>query len=179
MERILLRNRQDLSGQQFGRLVVQYPVEIRRNRHVVYVCRCSCGTLRRVTNSNLTSGRSSSCGCYQPERASDVNGVHYACRTSLYGRWRGMIDACELPSAGNYAWYGGKGISVCQRWRDSFEDYLADVGEPVPGHILGRLDKGGDFEPDNVAWMTRKGIAKASPVRAAVQPEIPTCELCY
>ena len=177
MERILLRNRQDLSGQQFGRLAVQYPVEIRRNRHVVYVCRCACGTMRRVTNSNLTSGHTASCGCANPEATSDANGTHYQRRTSLYGRWRAMVDACERPKATNAAYYRDKGIRVCARWRRSFEDFAADVGAPVPGLILGRLDKEGDFEPDNVAWMPRKGVSKASPVRAAVQPERPTCEL--
>lgn len=74
--------------------------------------------------------------------------------TPAYRAWQNMMTRCFNPKATQYAWYGGRGISVCERWRD-FAAFVADVGErPSPKHSLDRIDCNGDYEPGNVRWAT-------------------------
>lgn len=73
-----------------------------------------------------------------------------------YGSWQSMKQRCLNPSADNYARYGGRGITVCQRWLDSFENFLADMGERPTGATLDRIEGDGNYEPGNVRWATAK-----------------------
>lgn len=165
MERILLPStyKQDLSGQRFGRLLAEYPTEIRKNGHVVYRCKCDCGAARRVLAGNLRSGHTQSCGCYAVERISEENGRHYRSGTRLYRRYTQMLQRCYLPTAPNYKWYGGRGITVCKRWRDGddegstgFECFVKDMGEPPIGTWLEREDNEKGYGPDNCSWSAPK-----------------------
>lgn len=151
--------RQNLSGRRFGRLLAVHPVEIRKNRHVVYKCRCDCGAERFVTSSNLSSGHTQSCGCLAVERISEANGTHYQSGSKLYRRYNQMLQRCYLDSAPNYKWYGGRGIGVCKRWRDGddegktgFECFVEDMGEPPPGAWIERENNDKNYEPDNCSW---------------------------
>lgn len=76
-------------------------------------------------------------------------------RSPTWNAWRAMINRCTYPSQQSYPRYGGRGITICERWRDSFENFLADVGEkPGPEYSLGRIDNDGNYEPGNVRWET-------------------------
>jgi len=81
--------------------------------------------------------------------------------TPEYSTWSLMIQRCEDPSSDRYGYYGGRGISVCPKWRTSFAAFLEDVGpKPSPAHSLDRIDPNGNYEPGNVRWATKKEQAR-------------------
>lgn len=145
------------SGERYGRLVALRPLAERRNNHVVWRCRCDCGTIIEVTGGCLTSGHIQSCGCLNREsssaRVAQQNLTHGRSRQPEYFAWQDMRYACTNPQNQRYPVYGAKGITVCEQWDSSFEAFLADLGpRPSPKHRLVRLDKSGNFEPGNVEW---------------------------
>lgn len=122
--------------------------------------RCDCGTEKILVRRSFVKNKVQSCGCLREERqreAATIHGHHTDdAPTPEYEAWRSMIRRCEDESVDSYAWYGGKGIKVCKRWRESFEAFLADVGErPSDGHLFCLLNKDKDFKPGNAAWRTR------------------------
>jgi hypothetical protein len=111
-------------------------------------CRCVCGTVRSVVGRTLVDGSSKSCGCLQ-QNACDHRTDH-----PLYTLWHSMIQRCTCPTDDNFPRYGGRGITVCERWCD-FALFLADMGpRPSSKHTLERLDNNRGYEPGNVVWAT-------------------------
>lgn len=126
-----------------------------KQRHAVFQCECG----RRLVSPvfRVKSGHSLSCGCKRAGKPSPKASKHGHTETRFgktttsrtYRIWNSMRSRCEYPSHTNYRFYGGRGITVCERWK-SFEMFLADVGKIAEGMSLDRIDSNGNYEPSNV-----------------------------
>ena len=139
-----------LIGRRFGRLVV---LKIDAPHHCL--CRCDCGKETRVWKSNLYRNNTRSCGCLQNETQRRWSGVS-AKYPAEHSTWAKMIRRCHNENAHNYRYYGGRGVIVCERWRKSFTNFLADLGpRPSKAHSLERSNNNRNYEPGNVVWATK------------------------
>lgn len=151
----------DLAGVRFGRLQVLRRVENNGWGKVRWECACDCGAIVLVRSTDLCSGNTASCGCLASELTAERNTKHGHARRGLwhylYRTWLSMIQRCYNPSHHSYESYGGRGISMCDSWRSSFQAFLSDMGDrPGPGFTLDRVDNNGPYAPDNVRWATAK-----------------------
>lgn len=144
----------DLTGQRFGRLLVASYAGKHRKRHK-WNCVCDCGNLSCIDRPQLTGGKSVSCGCYKKELLSRVAKTHGMCNSAEYHIYRNMLARCHNEKNTSFPGYGGRGITVCDRWMESFENFYADMGSrPSKIHSIDRINNDGNYEPGNVKWST-------------------------
>lgn len=153
----------DISGQKFGRLLVLFKTEKKRAGSRWWMCRCDCGKEIPVEGKKLKSGHTKSCGCYHNEvirKASITHGMS-AGRPPEYAAWVNMKQRCVTNRESDAGRYKERGIRVCDRWIDSFENFISDMGSrPGPGYSIERLNNNGIYEPGNCIWATAKTQAR-------------------
>lgn len=163
----------NLKDKPYGRLTVQELAPHTKGKPRKWRCLCSCGNTKDIDQQSLTSGATLSCGCLRKERAkenirydralhkSSGNLKHGKCGTPEWHAWIDMRRRCTDPARKAWKDYGGRGILVCAAWIDSFEMFLADMGErPSDQHSLGRRDNDKGYSPENCRWETKEEQAR-------------------
>jgi hypothetical protein len=144
----------DRTGEKYGRLTVLEHVPNSpgaKDTNARWLCRCDCGTTKVVYGQDLGRGKVVSCGCWNAEKRVK----HGMSHTHVYDVWSLMRDRCNNPNNPSYHNYGGRGIRVCERW-NSFNDFLADMGERPDGYEIDRKNNDGNYEPSNCQWISRQ-----------------------
>lgn len=170
----------NLIGQRFGRLTV---IEFAgtKNSKAYWKCRCDCGNICVVRSSHLKDGSTQSCGCLASEVTITRSTIHGMSYNKTYTTWQRMKQRCFYKKSIGYSGYGGRGITVCDEWRDNFQtfyDYVSKLehfGEE--GYSLDRINNDGNYEPDNVRWATAKEQARNKRTTVFVEYEGETISL--
>ncbi|WP_328981757.1 hypothetical protein OG258_19885 [Streptomyces mirabilis] len=131
---------------------------------------CDCGTPHTIRRDHWGKAVKS-CGCLAKELISVRSTTHGMTKSPTYRTWVAMIQRCTNPGRSNYPYYGGRGITVCSRWRNSFEAFLQDMGERPDGMTLDRVDTDGSYEPGNCRWATKNEQAQNQRPRAPRAPK--------
>lgn len=157
----------NIAGQRFGRLVaIEQSGIIEKSKIAVWKCVCDCGEIVFVAGTKLRFGWTKSCGCLQKEKASEFHFKHgYTSnvgniKSKTYNAWAGLIARCTNKNDKNYKHYGGRGITVCEAWKQNFTEFLADMGECPKGYSIERRDVNGNYCKENCCWIPRGDQAK-------------------
>lgn len=152
----------DLEGRKFGRLLVIRNTGRKQGTHAIFLCRCDCGNLIEIINSNIIRGNTKSCGCLMKDRASEANLKHGDARSRLYGIWCGMKSRCLKSNDSAYKYYGGRDIVICPEWKNNYLIFKAWALANGYADNLGidRINNNGNYEPSNCQWITQSENSK-------------------
>ena len=161
----------DITGNSYGYLTVLgfSHKEFRNSRQGYYnfwKCKCICGNESTVLGNNLKRGTTKSCGCkssrlFLKEKVT----THGLSNTKTYNSWRAMKDRCYCKSHSEYKRYGALGVTVCERWKNSYQNFLKDMGERPENHSLDRINPFENYSPENCRWATYKEQANNTRIK--------------
>lgn len=147
----------DLTGQKFGRLTVVNYYGSDKNGRALWLCKCDCGNIKVIRGNSLLSKLTVSCGCYNKEHAKKIHSKHNMSDSKLYKVWHGMKTRCYNKNFMYYYNYGGRGITICDEWKNDFKIFYnwAIKNGYKEGLTIDRINNDGNYEPNNCRWITR------------------------
>ena len=143
----------DLTNKKYGRLLVIE--KDNTSKRTKWICKCKCGNIKSIYHSHLISGATTSCGCYQKEKAKEYKTKHNMTHTSLHNRWKSMKQRCLNTNCKAYKNYGARGIKICDEWLEFNNFYNWSINNGYDEKLeLDRIDNDKDYSPSNCRWVT-------------------------
>ena len=140
-------------GNRYGKLLVIREAQSNKRGLARWLCKCDCGNETIQNGADLRNNKVVSCGCYQREELKNRRLIHGEYKSTEFKTWIGILSRCENKNNKDYIHYGGRGIKICDKWRNSFQEFLNDMGrKPFKNYSIERKDYNGDYCPENCCW---------------------------